>query len=143
MLISAVQKSDSYIYIYTYIYMCIYIYIHIYIYILFFFFCLFRAAPFAYGSSQVRGPSRAVVAGIYHSHGNMGSEPHLQPTPQLRAALDPQPTEWGQGSNLHPHRHLSDSSPLSHNRNSYIFFFILFFIMVCHRILNTVPCAIQ
>ena len=31
------------------------------------------------------------------------SEPHLQPTPQLMATLDPWPTEWSQGSNPHPY----------------------------------------
>ena len=30
-------------------------------------------------------------------------EPSLQSIPQLTAMLDPQPTEWGQGSNLKPH----------------------------------------
>ena len=29
------------------------------------------------------------AAGIYHSHSNAGSEPRLQPTPQLTATLDP------------------------------------------------------
>jgi len=28
---------------------------------------------------------------------------HLQLTPQLRATLDPEPTELGQGSNPQPH----------------------------------------
>ena len=31
------------------------------------------------------------------------SKPCLRPIPQLTAILDPQPTEWGQGSNLRPH----------------------------------------
>ena len=30
---------------------------------------------------------------------------HLQPTPRLLATQDPSPTEWGQGSNLHPYGH--------------------------------------
>ena len=34
-----------------------------------------------------------------------GSEPNLQPTPQLLATPDPSPTEQGQGLNLHPHPH--------------------------------------
>ena len=44
---------------------------------------LFRAAPAVYGSSQARG--------LYHSHSlsNAGSKPHLGPTPQLVATLDP------------------------------------------------------
>ena len=43
----------------------------------FHFFCLFRAAPVAYGGSQTRGQIRAVAAGLYHSHSNTGSKPHL------------------------------------------------------------------
>ena len=43
-------------------------------------FCLFRAAPVAYGGSQARGPIGAVVAGLCHSHSNLGSKWHLQPT---------------------------------------------------------------
>ena len=41
-------------------------------------------------------PIRAIAAGLSHSHSNVGSELHLQPTLQLAAVLDPQPTEWGQ-----------------------------------------------
>ena len=55
----------------------------------FFFLFLFRATPLACGSSQVRGPIGATAAGLYHSPSNMGSEPHPQPTPQLRATPDP------------------------------------------------------
>lgn len=40
-------------------------------------FCLFRAAPAAYGRSQVRGQIGATGAGLDHSHSNLGSEPHL------------------------------------------------------------------
>ena len=32
----------------------------------------------------------------------VGSKPHLQPTPQLKAMPDPWPTEWGQGFNPPP-----------------------------------------
>ena len=32
---------------------------------------------------------RVTAAGLYHSHINAGSEPHLQPTPQLTSTLDP------------------------------------------------------
>ena len=35
--------------------------------------------------------------------GDAGSELCLQPTPQLMATSDPEPTERGQGSNPHPH----------------------------------------
>ena len=45
------------------------------------------ATPVAYGSSQARGRIECVAAGLSHSH--MGTEPHRQPTPQLKAALDP------------------------------------------------------
>ena len=48
-----------------------------------------RATLTAYGGSQARGPIRAVAASLCHSHSNMGSEPHLQPTPQLTATPDP------------------------------------------------------
>ena len=47
----------------------------------FFFFLLFRAAPEAYGVSQARGLIGAVATGLHHSHSNVGSELHLQPTP--------------------------------------------------------------
>ena len=70
------------------------------------FFCLFafaRAAPEACGYSQARGLIGAVAAGLHQSHSNSESEPRLQPTPQLTAMLDPQPTEQGQGSNPQPH----------------------------------------
>ena len=83
----------------------------------FFFFCLFafsKAAPTAYGGSQVKGQIGAAAAGHSHSHShshsNAGSEPHLQPTPPLTATLDPQPTEQGQGSNSQPHGSQWDSS---------------------------------
>ena len=58
----------------------------------------------AYGSSQARGRIRAAAASLWHSHSNMGSEPHLWPVLQL-AMPDPQPTERGQQSNLNPHQH--------------------------------------
>ena len=57
-----------------------------------FFFGLFAiswAAPSAYGGSQARDPIGAVAAGLGKSHSNAGSRPHLQPTPQLTATLDP------------------------------------------------------
>ena len=36
-----------------------------------------------------RGLIRATTASLRHSHSNTGSEPRLQPTPWLMAALDP------------------------------------------------------
>ena len=63
---------------------------------LYFFFCLFclfaffsRAAPEAYGGSQPKGLIGAVATRLCHSHSNAGSEPHLQPTPQLTSTPDP------------------------------------------------------
>ena len=46
----------------------------------FFFFLVFlslRATLAAYGGSQDRGRMGAVAAGLYHSHSNAESEPHL------------------------------------------------------------------
>ena len=51
----------------------------------------------AHGGSQARGPVEAVAAS------NAGSEPRLQPTPQLMATPDRQPTEQGQGPNPQPY----------------------------------------
>ena len=45
------------------------------------------AAPAAYGDAQARGLIRAAAAGLPHS--KVGSEPHLQSTPQLTATPDP------------------------------------------------------
>uniref|UniRef100_A0A8W4FBA9 Uncharacterized protein n=1 Tax=Sus scrofa TaxID=9823 RepID=A0A8W4FBA9_PIG len=39
--------------------------------------------------SQSRDLIEAVTTSLYHSHSNAGSEPSLQPTPQLRATPDP------------------------------------------------------
>ena len=49
---------------------------------------LFMAAPAAYRRSQARGGIGAAAAGQRHSHRNAGSEPSLEPTPQLTATLD-------------------------------------------------------
>ena len=52
--------------------------------LLFSFFCLFvfsRAAPAAYGSSQVRGQIGAAATSLHHSHSNARSEPSLRHTP--------------------------------------------------------------
>ena len=57
-----------------------------------FFSCLFlvlRAALAAYVRFQARGQIRATAAGLRQSHSNEGSEPCLQPTPQLTATPDP------------------------------------------------------
>ena len=52
------------------------------------FFFLFRATPEAYGSSQARSRIGATAVSLCHSHLNMGSKLHLQPTPQLTAMPD-------------------------------------------------------
>ena len=48
-----------------------------------------RAAPAACEGSQARGLIGAVAASLHQSHSNAGSQPHLQPAPQLTAMLDP------------------------------------------------------
>ena len=50
---------------------------------------IFRTEPEAYGGSQARGQIGATAAGLHHSHSNLGSKPHLGPTPQLMATVDP------------------------------------------------------
>ena len=58
-------------------------------FIIYVFILPFRAAPTAYGSSQARSRIRPAAASLHHSHSNAGSEPHLQPTSQFMATLDP------------------------------------------------------
>ena len=48
---------------------------------------LFSVAPAAYGSSQARGQTGAVAAGLNQS--NTGSKPRPQPIPQLMATPNP------------------------------------------------------
>jgi len=58
-------------------------------YLFFFVFLLFLwTALAAYGGSQARGQIRAVATGLRQSHSNTGSEPRLQPTPQLTTTPD-------------------------------------------------------
>ena len=57
-----------------------------------FFFCLFAiswATSLAYGDYQARGQIGAVATGLRKRHSNVGSEPHLQPIPELTAMPDP------------------------------------------------------
>ena len=42
-----------------------------------------------YVSSQARGRIGDTAAGLHHRHSNAGSEPRLQPAPQLMATPDP------------------------------------------------------
>ena len=74
-----------------------------FVFVFFGFFTFSGAAPTAHGGFQVRGLMGAVATGLHQSHSNVGPEPHLQPTPQLMARPDPQPTEQGQESNQQPH----------------------------------------
>ena len=55
----------------------------------FFIFCLFRAIPVAHGACQARSLIGTIAAGLHHSHSNVGSKPHLRPTPQLTAGIKP------------------------------------------------------
>ena len=55
--------------------------------IFFFLFTVFRVTPTAYGDYQARSLIGAVATSLLHS--NAGSNPHLRPTPQLMAMLDP------------------------------------------------------
>ena len=66
----------------------LFIYSFIYLFILVFFFAISWATPAAYGGSQARGRIRTVATGLRRSHSNAGSEPCLQPTPQLTATPD-------------------------------------------------------
>ena len=50
---------------------------------------MLRAAPTACGGFQVRSPIKAIVAGLHHSHSNVGSKLRLRPTPQFTATPDP------------------------------------------------------
>ena len=55
----------------------------------FYFFYLFRAVPAECRGSKARGLIRDVAASLHHWQSNARSEPHLPPTPQLRAMPDP------------------------------------------------------
>ena len=82
----------------------IYIFIYLFIYLSY----VFLDRTEAYGDSQARGRIGAAAAGLRQSHSNARSKPCLQPTPQLLAMPDPQPTEQGQGLNPKPHGSQSD-----------------------------------
>ena len=61
----------------------------LYLFIYFRLFAFSGATPMAHGGFQARGPIGAVAASLCQSHGNVESEPCLQPTPQLTATPDP------------------------------------------------------
>ena len=48
---------------------------------------------------RLRVTSELQLPAYTTAHSNTASKPHLWPTPLLTATPDPQPTEWGQGSN--------------------------------------------
>ena len=56
-------------------------------FLFFFVICPFRAESTANGGSQARGRIRAVAASLHQSHSNTGSEPDLQPTPQVTTRI--------------------------------------------------------
>ena len=95
-----------------------------------FFFCLFafsRATPATHGGSQARGPIGAVDTGLHQQgHSNVGSEPCLQPTPELTGTPDPQPSAQGQGWNLQRHGSQLDSLTPEPRWELQIYFFSLF-----------------
>ena len=93
------------------------VYLFCFILLIYYFIFYFRATPKGYGGSQTKGWIRAIATGLYHSHSKAGSELCLWPTPQLMAIPDPQPSEWGQGSNPHPHGYYPDLFPLSYIKN--------------------------
>ena len=62
------------------------------VYLFIYLFCFLGPHPRHIGSSQAWSQNRAAAAGLCYSHCSAGSEPRLQPTPQLIATLDPQPT---------------------------------------------------
>ena len=68
-----------------------------------FFFLVFLPFLGPLPSLEARGRNGAVATSLRQSHSNSASKPRLQPTPQLMAMLDPQPTERGQGLNSQPH----------------------------------------
>ena len=85
---------------YLIIYAMLYIYVYklasesyrpvlLYLFIFWSFFSFFRAAHVAYGGSQARGLIGDIAASLCQSHSNARSKPHLQPTPQLTATMDP------------------------------------------------------
>ena len=89
----------------------------------FFFFCLSGAAPTAHGVSQARGPIGAAAAGR-QSLSNVGSEPHLRPTPQPTATQDPNPLSEVRDRTRKLVVPSQIRSPLHHDGNSYQVYFL-------------------
>ena len=59
------------------------------IFFLFFFSFFFLGLHPQHLGSQARGRIEAAAASLHHSHSHAGSEPCLQPLPQLKATSDP------------------------------------------------------
>jgi len=76
----------------------------IFLIFIFWSFCYFLGH--SHGIWRLPGSMRTCLR---QSHSNSGSEPCLQPTPQLTATQDCYPIEQGRGPNLQPHGSLSDS----------------------------------
>ena len=64
---------------------CLFVFGFLFFILFFYLFAFSRAALSAYGDSQARGRIEAIAAGLHQSHSNLGSRPHLRPTPQLTA----------------------------------------------------------
>ena len=73
------------------------------------------AVSAAYGGSQARGQIRPAAAGLCHSCSNVGSEPHLQPTPQQRQIHNPLSEARDKPVSSWTLCHIFN--PLSHSRN--------------------------
>ena len=88
-----------------------------FIFFFFFFFFLFRAAPAAYGSSPARGHIGAVAASLSHSRGNASLQQHwiLNSLSKARDGIKP----------IFSETLCQVLNPLSHNGNSWYFFFFL------------------
>ena len=76
---------------------------------------------------QARGRIGATAAGLYHSHSNVGSEPHWWPTPQYTATPGSWATERGLGSNPHPHVYQSVHFHWAYEGNSFTHSLVLIY----------------
>jgi len=73
---------------------------------------------------QARGRIGAIATGLRQSHSNAGSKPCLQPIPQLMAIPDPYPLSKGRDRTRNLIVPSRIRSPLRHDRNSYVSFWI-------------------
>ena len=95
-----------------------------------------------HGGSQARDQIGAAAASLRHSHSNAGSEPCLQPTPQLLAMLVLTPLSKAKDRTciLMDTRHILNL--MRHNGNSHLFVLVF----LCDPFLNrlgSLPCAPQ